>query len=51
MFIQIFIAAYLAPLSQYKAREIIRDSNVDFLTNLINEGKFINAVKWFNNIY
>jgi len=44
MFIQIFIAAYLAPLSQYKAREIIRDSNVDFLTNLINEGKFINAV-------
>ena len=44
MFIQIFIAAYLAPLSQYKAREIIRDSNVDFLANLINEGKFINAV-------
>ena len=44
MFIQIFIAAYLAPLSQYKARDIIRNSNVDFLANLINEGKFINAV-------
>ena len=45
MIFQIFLASYLAPLSQYKAREIIRNSNVDFFANLINEGKFLNVVK------
>ena len=47
MFIQIFIAAYLAPVSQYKARDIIRNSNVDFLPSLITEKKFIDTVKDF----
>jgi lipopolysaccharide export system permease protein len=41
----------LSPLSQLKAREFIKNSNSDFLTNLINEGKFINAVNGSNNIY
>ena len=44
MIFQIFLASYLAPLSQYKAREIIRNSNVDFFANLMNEGKFLNVV-------
>ena len=45
MIIQIFLGSYLSPLSQLKARNLIKNSNVDFFTNLINEGKFINAVK------
>ena len=44
MLIQIFLASFLAPLSQFKAREIIKNSNISFLTNLIGSGKFINAV-------
>jgi lipopolysaccharide export system permease protein len=44
MVIQIFLGSYLSPLSQLKARYLIKNSNSDFLTNLINEGKFINAV-------
>ena len=45
MIIQVFLGSYLSPLSQLKARNLIKNSNVDFFTNLINEGKFINAVK------
>ena len=45
MMIQIFLGSYLSPLSQLKARNLIKNSNVDFFTNLINEGKFINAVQ------
>jgi lipopolysaccharide export system permease protein len=44
MLFQIFLSSYLAPLSQNKARNIIKNSNIDFFTNLINEGKFINVV-------
>tara|TARA_B100001175_G_scaffold308831_1_gene309762 strand:- start:362 stop:1087 length:726 start_codon:yes stop_codon:yes gene_type:complete len=32
-------------MSQLKARNLIKNSNVDFFTSLIREGKFINAVK------
>ena len=45
MIIQIFLGSYVSPLSQLKARNLIKNSNVDFFTNLINEGKFINAVQ------
>ncbi len=45
MMIQIFLGSYLSPLSQLKARNLIKNSNIDFFTHLINEGKFINAVK------
>ena len=45
MFIQIILGSYISPNYQLKARFIIKDSNVDFFTNLLKEGKFINAVK------
>ena len=45
MCFQIWLSSYLSPMSQLKARNLIKDSNVDFFTNLIREGKFINAVK------
>ena len=45
MLVQIFLGSYLSPISQFKARMLIKESNIDFFTNLIKEGKFINAVK------
>tara|TARA_B100000035_G_scaffold314978_1_gene333286 strand:+ start:1302 stop:2417 length:1116 start_codon:yes stop_codon:yes gene_type:complete len=42
--IQILIGSFFSPLSQYKAREFLKNSNIDFFTSLIKEGKFINAV-------
>ena len=45
MIFQIFLGSYLSPNSQLKARKLLKDSNVDFFTNLIRDGKFINAVK------
>ncbi len=45
MIIQIFLGSFLSPISQLKARNLIKNSNVDFFTNLINEGKFINVVQ------
>ena len=44
MLFQIFLGGLLSPYAQYKARESIKNSNVDFFTSLIKEGKFINAV-------
>jgi lipopolysaccharide export system permease protein len=45
MIIQIFLGSIISPSSQFKARMLIKDSNVDFFTNLITKGKFINSVK------
>ena len=45
MIAQIFLGSYLSPASQLKARSLIKNSNVDFFTNLINEGRFINVVQ------
>ena len=45
MIFQIFLASYLSPLSQFKAREYLKNSNIDFFTSLIKEGKFINIAK------
>ena len=45
MCFQIWLGSYLSPMSQLKARNLIKNSNVDFFTSLIREGKFINAVK------
>ena len=42
--LQIGIGGFFSPFSQYKGREILKDSNIDFFTALIKEGKFINAV-------
>ena len=41
---QIGIGSYFSPLTQYKGREFLKDSNIDFFTSLLKEGKFINAV-------
>ena len=35
---------FLITLSQLKGREMLKNSNIDFFTSLIKEGKFINAV-------
>jgi lipopolysaccharide export system permease protein len=61
---QIIIGAFLSPSSQDKARNFIRNSNIDFFPSLFQEGKFIDVVKnltvfieseepkgVFNNIY
>ena len=43
--LQIFIGAVVSPHFQYKSRALLKESNIDFFTSLIKEGKFINAVK------
>ena len=40
MCIQIFVGSYLSPTAQFKARQLLKNSNIDYFTNLINEGKF-----------
>ncbi len=45
MAFQIWLGSYLSPLSQLKARFLIKNSNIDFFTSLIKEGKFINSAK------
>ena len=41
---QIWFGSFLSPLTQLKGRELLKNSNIDFFTSLIKEGKFINAV-------
>ena len=36
--------SYFSPLTQLKGRELLKNSNIDFFTSLIKEGKFINVV-------
>ena len=43
--IQIIIGAYISPIGQDKARDFIRNSNIDFFPSLFQEGKFIDTVK------
>tara|TARA_B100000902_G_scaffold330449_1_gene327400 strand:+ start:960 stop:2066 length:1107 start_codon:yes stop_codon:yes gene_type:complete len=45
MIIQIILGSYLSPNFQLKARKVLKDSDIDFFTNLIREGKFVNVVK------
>ena len=42
--IQILWGSYFAPYSQFKARLFLKTSNMDFLPNLIKQGKFIDTV-------
>ena len=42
--IQIFIGSYVSPSFQLKSRMFLKDSNINFFSSLIKEGKFINAV-------
>ena len=42
--IQQLLGLFASPLSQDKARDFIRNSNIDFFPSLIKEGKFIDTV-------
>ncbi len=44
MFVQIFLGSVISPSSQLKAREFLKNSDMDFLPNLIKQGKFIDTV-------
>ncbi len=44
MILQILIGSIISPSSQLKAREFLKNSNMDFLPNLIKQGKFIDTV-------
>tara|TARA_A100000164_G_scaffold379629_1_gene424436 strand:- start:229 stop:1350 length:1122 start_codon:yes stop_codon:yes gene_type:complete len=44
MFLQIIIGSFISPSSQLKARDFLKNSNMDFLPNLIKQGKFIDTV-------
>ena len=44
MLVQILIGSIISPASQLKARSVLKDSNMDFLPNLIKQGKFIDTV-------
>ena len=44
MLIQILIGSIISPASQLKARSTLKESYMDFLPNLIKQGKFIDTV-------
>ncbi len=44
MLVQILIGSIISPASQLKARSVLKNSNMDFLPNLIKQGKFIDTV-------
>ena len=44
MLLQILLGSIISPSSQLKAREFLKNSNMDFLPNLIKQGKFIDTV-------
>jgi lipopolysaccharide export system permease protein len=41
---QVIMGSFFSPYTQFKGREFLKNSNIDFFTSLIKEGKFINAV-------
>jgi len=43
MVLQILNGTFFSPFSQFKARSLLKNSNMDFFTSLIKEGKFINV--------
>ncbi len=45
LILQLFLNLFVVPKSQSLARQYIKNSNIDFLPNLISEKKFINVVK------
>ena len=44
MVIQIIIGSIISPSSQFKSRLFLKESNMDFLPNLIKPGKFIDTI-------
>ena len=45
MIFQILNGSFFSPMSQLKARNLLKNSEIDFFTSLIKEGKFINVVQ------
>tara|TARA_Y100000389_G_scaffold98387_1_gene95070 strand:+ start:872 stop:1972 length:1101 start_codon:yes stop_codon:yes gene_type:complete len=45
MVLQMILGSYISPLSQLKGREYLKNSNIDFFSSLIKDGKFINITK------
>lgn len=45
MVFQIFLGTFLSPKFQFEGRNYLKNSNVDFFTSLIDEGKFVNIAK------
>ena len=45
MLVQIIMGSYISPMGQDKARNFIRNSNIDFFPSLFQEGKFIDVVQ------
>lgn len=45
MILQIILGSLLSPMSKLKARNYLKNSNIDLFTSLIKEGKFINITK------
>ncbi len=45
LIIQTILGGYISPMSQDKARDYIRNSNIDFFPSLLQEGKFIDTVQ------
>ena len=43
--LQISIGSIFSPLYQFKGRELLKNSDIDFFTSLLKPGKFINAVE------
>tara|TARA_B100001769_G_scaffold215487_1_gene175128 strand:+ start:1287 stop:2411 length:1125 start_codon:yes stop_codon:yes gene_type:complete len=44
MFIQVLFGSFISPNNQFKARLFLKNSNMDFLPNLIKQGKFIDTI-------
>ena len=42
--VQMIISGYISPLSQFKGRSQLKNSNIDYFTSLIKSGKFLNIV-------
>ena len=45
MLFQIILGSHISPSSKLEARNFLKNSNVDFFTSLMKEGKFINITK------
>lgn len=45
MFFQIFMGSYISPKSQFQARNYLKNSDINFFSSLIKDGKFINIIK------
>jgi len=45
MFLQIILGSYFSPMAKLLSRDYLKNSNMDFFTSLIKEGKFINVTE------